>query len=208
MDQAFVKDTRVPVSVVKIGPCVVTQIKMQEKDGYSSIQIGFGDRNINKFTKPMQGHLKGALKEDKAPNFLKEVRTSGEEEFKIGDLITTSQVFEEGDIISVTGVSKGKGFAGGVKRWGFAGGPKTHGQSDRHRAPGSIGQGTSPGRVHKGKKMAGRMGGEQKTIKNLKVVGIDLEKGTMMISGPIPGSFGTRLVFKRLNERKETSENE
>lgn len=121
---------------------------------------------------------------------------------KTGADVTPSRMLVAGDLVQATGISKGKGFAGVVKRWGFSGGPKTHGQSDRHRAPGSIGQGTSPGRVHKGKKMAGRMGRERVTIKNLTVLGVDDEKRSLFLSGPVPGSRGSRLLIKKTGENK------
>ena len=134
------------------------------------------------------------------PRFLREVRLDSEPEFKVGDIISVSDVFKKGDVIAITGTSKGKGFAGVVKRWGFHGGPRTHGQSDRERAPGSIGQGTTPGRVLKGKKMAGRMGGDRVTVKNLIVVDVDKEAGLIAVSGPVPGVPGGLLIIKKLAE--------
>jgi large subunit ribosomal protein L3 len=198
MSQAFIEDTRIPVTWVKAGPCVVTQIKTQEHDGYMAVQLGFGTRKNKNLTKPLQGHLKKVLQEDKkAPRYLKEVRVE-KEEGVVGDIVKVSDIFKAGDVVSVTSTSKGKGFAGVIKRWHFSGGPKTHGQSDRLRAPGSIGQGTTPGRVYKGKHMAGRMGGEQITIKNLRVVAVDPEKNMLSLSGPVPGGKGTLLVIKKI----------
>jgi large subunit ribosomal protein L3 len=213
MTQAFVENTRVPVTIVDVTPNHVTQILTSEKNGYWAIQLAAGSRKIKNTTKPLQGHLKGAISKDKkvAPRFLREVRVSDEPELKVGDNIKVSDVFSVGDTVTVTGNSKGKGFAGGVKRWGFAGGPKTHGQSDRHRAPGSIGQGTSPGRVWKGKKMAGRMGDETVTVKNLKVVLVDDSTNTLHIGGPVPGVPKGLLVIERTspkNEVKKTDETE
>ena len=202
MTQAFVEGTRVPVTRVMAGPCVVTQIKKEDKDGYWGVQLGFSEKRIKNVTKPMQGHLKGVTKEKMAPRFLREVRLKKMPDFKVGDAITIADVFKEGDKVAVTGVSKGKGFAGVVKRWGFRGGPRTHGQSDRLRAPGSIGQGTTPGRVRKGKKMAGRMGGETVTVKNLIVVEIDKEKSEMSLSGPVPGSPAGLLIIKKIASGK------
>jgi large subunit ribosomal protein L3 len=202
MSQTFVQGTRVPVTLVKAGPCIVTQIKHEEKDGYWAVQLGFGERRINNVTKPMQGHLKGAVKDKKAPRFLREIRLDKKPDFKVGDQISVSDVFKKGDLVSVTGVSKGKGFAGVMKRWGFAGGPRTHGQSDRLRAPGSIGQGTDPGRVWKGKKMAGRMGGEKTTVKNLIVVSVDPKKNELGLSGPVPGSPNGILIIRKLGAGK------
>lgn len=202
MSQAFVAGTRVPVTIVKAGPCVVTQIKTDEKDGYWSVQLGIGKKDEKKLTKPMKGHLKGAIKDKKAPRFLAEVRLDKEPDFKVGDEVKVSDVFKKGDVIQVTGTSKGKGFAGVMKRWGFKGGPRTHGQSDRERAPGSIGQGTDPGRVWKGKKMAGRMGKDTKTIKNLMVIEIDDEANQLQVSGPVPGSKGGLLIITKLRSGK------
>lgn len=195
MEQAFSENRRVPVTVVKAGPCVVVQVK----DG--AVQLGFGEKKMKKVTKPMRGHLKGAVKGEMAPRWLCEVPLSEGEEHKKGDMINVSQIFSEGDIVSVTGVSKGKGFAGGMKRWGFAGGPRTHGQSDRQRAPGSIGQGTNPGRVRKGKKMAGRMGGERVMVRNLKVMAVDETKNELVLAGPVPGAKGGLLMITKTKKK-------
>jgi len=192
----------VPVTRITVGPCVVTQIKKDEKDGYWAVQLGFGSKKLKNLNKPLQGHLKSVIKDQKAPRYLREVKITKEPEYKVGDTILVSDIFKKGDVVSVTGVSKGKGFAGVVKRWHFAGGPKTHGQSDRQRAPGSIGQGTTPGRVLKGKHMAGRMGGDTVTVKNLHVVGIDQEKGEILLSGPIPGRSKGLVIVKRLHAGK------
>lgn len=202
MDQTFVETTRVPMTYLEAGPCVVTQIKKEDNDGYWAVQIGFGEKKIKNVTKPMQGHLRGVTKDKKAPRFLREVRLEKEPEFKVGDEIKISDIFSEGDIVTITGISKGKGFAGTVKRWGFAGGPRTHGQSDRPRSPGSIGQGTTPGRVHKGKKMAGRMGGETVTIKNVKIIAVDPEKNEMAVLGPVPGAPKGLVVIRRTSKGK------
>ena len=203
MSQTFIQGYRVPVTKVLAGPCVVTQIKKMDKDGYWAVQIGFGSRRIKNTSKALQGHFKGAIKENKAPRFLAEVRLSEEPKVNVGDEIKNSDIFRVGDIISVVGTSKGKGFAGAVKRHHFAGGPRTHGQSDRERAPGSIGQGTTPGRVYKGKRMAGRMGGDTVTIKNLKVVKVDAERNELHLSGPVPGTRGSLLIIKRLSEKQK-----
>lgn len=204
MGQAFVKGVRVPVTKVVAGPCVVTQIKKIDTDGYWAVQLGFGEKKIKRVTKPMQGHLKGATKKKMAPRFLREVRLSEEPKFEVGDEIAVSDIFGEGDTVSVTGISKGKGFAGVIKRWGFAMGPRTHGQSDRLRAPGSIGQGTTPGRVWKGKKMAGRMGGNTVTVKNLKIISIDPKNNELTISGPVPGTTKGLLIIKKLRGGKKS----
>jgi large subunit ribosomal protein L3 len=168
------------VTVVEAGPCIVVQIKTQERDGYDAIQLGFGQRKS--ITKPMRGHVKqlGNFR------FLREVRVDDPNQYEIGQALG-ADVFEEGDIVHVVGTSKGKGFAGGVKRYHFSGGPKTHGQSDRHRAPGSIGSGTTPGRVRKGLRMAGHMGDERVTVKNLRIFQANAERGVLLIEGSVPG---------------------
>lgn len=196
--QTFVEGFKVAVTKVAAGPCVVTAIKNESRDGYWAIQLGYSSRRLKNTTKPLQGHLKSTSKDNKTPRFLKEVRTEKEPELKVGDEIKVSDIFHPGDLIAVSGISKGKGFAGGVKRHGFAGGPRTHGQSDRERAPGSIGQTTTPGRVYKGKRMAGRMGGEQVTVKNLHVISVNPETGEMEISGQIPGIPGGLIVIKKI----------
>lgn len=206
MQQAFTQTgVRVSVTVVKTGQNVITQVKTAKKDRYKALQLGFGSRKIKNTTKPLLGHLKAIQKEGKTPRFLREVKVD-EGEFKVGDVIKPSDVLKPGDIVQATGTSKGKGFAGVVKRWGFAGGPKTHGQSDRQRAPGSIGLGTTPGRVVKGKKMAGRMGGERVTVKNLTVLKVDEEKGELWLSGPVPGPRRTLLLVKKTGENKKFEE--
>lgn len=199
MNQTFVEDTRVPVTWIKVGPCLVTQIKNLAKDGYWAVQLGFGTRKAKNTPKSLQGHLK---KIQNYPRYLREIRSDKELEVKVGDQIKVSEIFKKGDLVEVQGTSKGKGFAGVVKRWHFAGGPKTHGQSDRQRAPGAIGQGTTPGRVHKGKKMAGRLGQQKVTIKNLIIVDINEEKNEMALSGPVPGSTGDLLIVKKIASGK------
>jgi large subunit ribosomal protein L3 len=202
MTQTFEGNVRTPVTVVNAGPCVVTMVKTSDRDGYQAVQLGFGSKKIKNTTRAMQGHLKGATQDNKAPRFLREVHTENEEALKAGDSIKVTDIFAVGDTVQVTGISKGHGFQGGVKRYGFAGGPKTHGQSDRHRSPGSIGQGTTPGRVYKGKRMAGHMGVEQVTVKNLSVVAVNAETNELWIRGPIPGSKGSLVIVKRLSENK------
>jgi large subunit ribosomal protein L3 len=202
MGQTFVEGIRIPKTTVLAGPCVVTQVKSQDKDGYWAVQLGMGTRKAKNTSKPLQGHLKKAqsskLKTKSYPRYLREVRLEKEPEQKVGDQIKVSDLFKAGDLISARGTSKGKGFAGVVKRWHFAGGPKTHGQSDRQRAPGSIGGTTTPGRVYKGKHMAGRMGNETKTIKNLKIISVDAEKNELVISGPVPGRTGSLVLIKKI----------
>ena len=203
MGQTFVEGYRISVTKVVAGPCVVTQIKKEENDGYWAVQLGFGEKRIKNITKPLQGHLKKSTnpqitKSTKLPRFLREVRLEKEVEAKVGDILKASDIFNVGDVITVSGTSKGKGFAGVVRRWHFAGGPHTHGQSDRERAPGSIGQTTTPGRVLKGKKMAGRMGSEKVTVKGLHVISINPEKNEIEISGSIPGNYGGLIKITKI----------
>jgi large subunit ribosomal protein L3 len=187
------------VTILEAGPCPVLQIKTPEKDGYTAVQIGMGIRNNPR--QPQQGHAKHA-RLTKTPRFLREIREEAGD-LTVGTTITVDQIFQAGDMIAVTGVSKGKGFAGVVKRHHFAGGPATHGQSDRERAPGSIGGTTTPGRVYKGKRMAGRMGGEMVTVKGLKVVSVDIAKNQLIVSGLIPGAANGLMFVKRINKREE-----
>lgn len=199
MSQAFIQGFRVPVTKISAGPCIVTQIKKEDKDGYWAVQLGFGEKRTKNITNPEKGHLKAAYKDqNKAARFLREVRVQKEPEMKIGDIVKVSDIFNIGDLVAVTGISKGKGFAGVVKRWHFAGGPRTHGQSDRERAPGSIGQTTTPGRVLKGKKMAGRMGNKRVTVKNLHIVSLDSEKNELAISGAVPGVSGSLIMIRKI----------
>jgi large subunit ribosomal protein L3 len=207
MSQTFVQGTRVPVTWINVGPCTVTHIKNVESDGYWAIQLGYGIRKAKNTSKPLQGHFKKIDQKSKSesqnyPHFLREVRLEKEPNIKVGDIVKVTDIFKKGDVVAVTGVSKGKGFAGVIKRWGFAGGPRTHGQSDRERAPGSIGQGTTPGRVHKGKKMPGRMGTDRVTIKNLIVVDVNEENGLLALSGPVPGTQSNILMIRKIGEGK------
>lgn len=196
--QVFLEDgTRVPVTVVSVSDNTVTQIKTLEKEGYNAIQVGIGASK--KTPKPLMGHVKKA-NVSKAPQFVREMRVENTEDVTLGSVININEEFKPGDTVDITGVSKGKGFAGGVKRYGFRGGPKTHGQSDRHRAPGSIGQGTTPGRVYKGKRMAGHMGAAQTTIENLYIV--DIQGSDILVAGLIPGSKNTLVRIEKTGEKK------
>jgi len=178
------------VTAIVAGPCTVTEIKSIDRDGYESVQLGFQPaRNLNK---PMAGHM--AKSGGKSFRYLREFRVQNENELNLGDEIGVS-IFEVGDKVNITGTSKGKGFQGGVKRYNFRGGPKTHGQSDRHRAPGSIGAGSTPGRVIKGMRMAGRMGGEKVTVKNLELLHVDPERNLLMVKGAVPGSKDSLLAI-------------
>jgi len=172
---------RIPVTFISITPNVITQVKTQEKDGYDSIQIATGSKK--NISKPNRGLLKKASLP--SAKYLREIKTESTENLKIGNLIKPTEILSPGDIVNVTAVSKGKGFAGVVKRHHFRGGPKTHGQSDRHRAPGSIGQTTTPGRVLKGKRMAGHMGLVVTTQRNLTV--LEVEDNQIIIKGTTPG---------------------
>src|SRR4030043_1176239 len=173
MSQTFVEGTRVPVTWINVGPCVVTQIKNPDTDGYWGVQLGYGKKEIKNITKPLQGHLRGVTQDKKAPRFLREIRLESKPDFKVGDVLKLVDVFKIGDLVNVTGISKGKGFAGVVKRHHFKGGFKTHGQSDRLRAPGAISTNTIPGHILKGKRMAGHMGNHRVTSINLEVFQAD-----------------------------------
>ena len=174
----------IPVTVIEAGPCYVTQIKTEETDGYNAVQVGFDEVREKVVTKPELGHLKGA---GKVLRTLKEFRLDEVNGLKVGDEINV-EIFEKGDIVAVTGKSKGKGFQGTVRRHNFSGGPKSHGQKDRLRAPGSIGAGSSPSRVWKGMRMAGQMGNETVTVRNIEVVEIRPDKNILLVKGSVPGS--------------------
>lgn len=195
----FLEDgTRIPMTRILVKGNVISQVKNSDKDGYEAIQLGF--LTTKKANKPLAGHAKkSGLKE--TPRFYREVKADKIEDHEVSSEVSVEEVFEVGDIVDVTGTSKGKGYAGVVKRHGFHGGPKTHGQSDRHRAPGSIGQSTTPGRVYKGKRMAGRMGNEQVTIKNLEV--IELADGEILIKGLVPGPIGTIVTITKRGVNKK-----
>lgn len=197
--QGFLENgIRVPLTEVLVDINPVIAIKTMDKDGYSAIQVGFGSKK--KANKAQMGQIRGA-KLEKAPRFLREVHSVDAEMPEIGTLVKPSDVLKPGDIIDVSGVSKGKGYAGVVKRHGFRGGPRTHGQSDRERAPGSIGQTTTPGRVYKGKRMAGHMGVDTVTVQNLLVVAV--EGDHILIKGLVPGSVNTILTIKKAGEAKK-----
>ncbi len=198
--QGFLENgRRIPLSMISISGNVVTQIKTPEKDKYSAVQVGFGDKK--KVTKAIAGHSKKAGL-DKTPRFFREVRVEDTASFELGKEVNVEEVLEIGDVINVTGTSKGKGYAGVVKRHHFRGGPRTHGQSDRERAPGSSGQTTTPGRVYKGKRMSGRMGTETVTIQNLIV--LDIKDGVLYVKGLIPGIKGALVVVSKAKDNKET----
>lgn len=183
----------VPVTVIAAGPCVVTQIRTAENDGYEAVQIGFEEIPARKLTKPQQGHLKAA---GTLLRYLREFKADNITEHKPGDVVSVAQ-FEAGQKVDISGNTKGRGFTGVVKRWGFRGGPKTHGQSDRHRAPGSIGAGTTPGRVWKGQKMAGRTGNKRVTVQNLEIVEVLADRNLILVKGSVPGARNTLLQIRR-----------
>jgi large subunit ribosomal protein L3 len=188
------KGITIPVTVIEAGPCYVTQKKTREKDGYDAIQLGFGELREKSLNKPKAGHLK---KSGSPPlQYLRELQVSDPENYEEGQKIDAS-IFAAGDVVDVIGTSKGKGFAGVVKRHGFRGGPKTHGQSDRWRASGSIGAGSTPGRVFKGTRMAGRMGNERVTVQNLKVALVDMERNLIAVKGAVPGSKNGLVLIRQ-----------
>lgn len=192
------KGEAIPVTVMEVGPCFVTQIKSPEKDGYSAIQLGFGEtRRLNK---PLRGHLKQLppLK------YLREVRTSNIANYQVGQKLNVS-LFKVGDLVDVSGISKGKGHAGVVKRHHFAGGPKTHGQSDRLRRPGASGATTTPGRVLKGLRMAGQMGNQKTTVLNLEVVSVDQERNLLAVKGAVPGATGGIVFVRKARKEKKVA---
>lgn len=185
MTALFTPDGKyVPVTVIQLGPCVVTQIKTKTTDGYDALQLGLGSRKKSRINRPMTGHFKKSG--DQVFQFVREVDVENPDEYKVGQTITLD-MFDVGDVVNVTGVTKGRGFAGVIKRHGFHGGKKTHG-SHSHRIPGSIGCSASPAKVIKGKKMPGRYGNATKTIQNLEIVDIRPEENLMMIKGMVPGA--------------------
>ncbi len=189
------KGENVVVTILEAGPCYVTEIRSKEKHGYDAVQVGFDPKREKITTKPVLGHFKKA--NTKPLRIIKEFKNfDSQSNLKLGDELKVD-IFSAGDRITVTGVSKGKGFAGGVRRHKFSGGPKTHGQSDRHRAPGSLGQSSYPSRVFKGLKMAGRMGGKNVTVKNLKVMKVDAQKNILIVKGAIPGHIKGYVYIKK-----------
>ena len=193
MTQVWSEDDRlVPVTVIEAGPCVVSQVKTVKRDGYSAMQIGFGDIKDKKVNKPTAGHFAKAKIEPKAN--LAEVRLDEGDAVKVGQAITID-AFSEAKAVHVTGVSKGKGFAGVMKRHNFKGGPGGHG-SHSHRIPGSVGQCASPSRVFRGKKLPGHMGTDTVTVRNLEVVKVDPEQNLLIVKGAVPGGKGALLTIR------------
>ena len=193
MTQVWSEDDRlIPVTVIEAGPCVVTQIKTSDKEGYEAIQIGYGDIKEKKVNKPMAGHFKAA--DAGARKYLSEVRVEDASTFELGQELNL-EGFADSKKVHVSGVSKGKGFAGSIKRWNFQGGRASHG-SHFHRAPGSIGQCATPSRVFKGKKMPGHMGAEKVTVKNLQVIKVDVEQNLLLVRGAVPGGKNALLRIR------------
>ena len=194
MTRVFTEDgVSVPVTVIEVDPNRITQVKSAETDGYNAVQVTIGSRRASRVTKSLAGHY--AKAESEAGIGLWELRNDAQEAFEVGGEITVA-AFEAGQKVDVTGTSKGKGFAGGVKRWNFAMQDATHGNSISHRAPGSIGQCQTPGRVFKGKKMAGHMGAEQVTVQTLEVVRVDAERNLLLIKGAVPGAPGGSVIVR------------
>ncbi len=193
MTQVWADDDKlVPVTVIEAGPCFVTQVKTMKNDGYRAVQIAFGDIAERKVNKPMTGHFEKAGVEVK--RHLAEIRLDGDTDLKPGDALTVD-VFAEAKSVHVTGVSKGKGFAGVMKRHNFKGGPGGHG-SHSHRVPGSVGQCATPSRVFKGKKLPGHMGTDTVTVRNLDVVRVDAEQNLLLVKGAVPGAKGALLTIR------------
>ncbi len=188
-----------PVTVVEAGPCFVTGIRTLERDGYRAVQLGFEPTKPRRLSKGQRGHLQQSGVSDL--RYLRELRTREDETFELGQQVLVD-IFEPGECVDVEAKSKGRGFAGVVKRHNFAGGPHTHGQSDRERAPGAIGACATPGRVWKGKKMPGRMGGKKTTVSNLEVVLVDTERNLLAVRGSVPGPNGSLVLIKVARKQK------
>jgi len=193
MTQVWSEDDRlIPVTVIEAGPCVVSQVKTVKRDGYSAAQIAFGDIRADKVNKPAKGHFDKAGVDPR--KHLAEVRLDGDDKVKVGDEWKVS-MFEAGANVHVTGTSKGKGFAGVMKRHNFGGGPGGHG-SHFHRAPGSVGQASTPSRIFRGQRMAGHMGDKTITVRNLEVVKVDPEQNLLLVKGAVPGAKGALLTIR------------
>ena len=195
--QMFREDGRADaVTVVQAGPCTVTQVKTEKRDGYVGVQLGYDE--TESLSKPRSGHLKNV---DKNFRVLREFGVDDVSEVELGQRIDVS-LFSVGDLVDATASSKGRGFQGGVKRYNFRGGPKTHGQSDRHRAPGSVGAGTTPGKVLKGQRMAGHMGNQRVTARKLEVLDSDADRNLIFVKGSVPGARNSLVLLKRSGARK------
>jgi len=186
----------IPCTVIEAGPCFVTQIKTKERDGYEAVQLGFEQHKERLVNKPLAGHF--ASSKVKPTRIVREFRGNGVSDVQPGQEIKVDSVFTKGDLVKIVGTSKGRGFQGVVKRHHFGGGFRTHGQSDRERAPGSIGSSSHPSRVFKGQRMAGRMGGEQVTVRNLHVVGVIPDSNLLLVKGSVPGAVNGYLEIHKL----------
>ena len=193
MTQIFDENVLIPITIVEAGPCIIVEKKVKEKNGYNAIQLGFLEVKENRVNKPESGHFRKS--EVRPQKYLREIRVKDIGDLKIRDEIRVD-VFKEGDLVDVVGISKGKGFAGVVKRYGFKGGPASHGAGGWRRRPGSIGASADPSRVFKGKKMPGKMGAERKTVRNLEIVKVDKKENLLLIKGSLPGIKGSLLTIK------------
>ncbi len=200
MTETFEKDGKLtPVTIIEAGPCLVLQLKVPDLDGYRAVQLGFGEKKENRTKRPLLGHFKKAGVKPK--KFIKEIRISDKDNYKIGREIKVD-IFKEGDFVDVSGITIGKGFQGGMKRWGWSGGPASHG-SMTHRRPGSIGASAFPSRVFKGHHLPGRMGGNRRTVQSLKVIKVDLENNMLMVKGAVPGHKNSYLVIRNAVKKPE-----
>ena len=205
MTRVFTVDgASVPVSVVEVHPNRVSQVKTEDIDGYSAVQLTGGTKKAGKVNKPLTGHF--AKAEVEAGDMLAEFETDSEDAFKLGQIISIADVFTAGQFVDVSGTTKGKGFAGTVKRYNFRTQDATHGNSRSHRVPGSIGQNQTPGRVFKGKKMAGHMGNVRCTVQSLELVRVDSERNLLLIRGAIPGAPGSRVEVKPATKKQVRGE--
>ena len=184
----------VPVTVIEAGPCPIVQLKTQEKDGYQAVQLGFGEQKENRINKPRRGHLAKAGVD--STFVLREIPVQSLDDLSVGNVVDAS-VFAKGELVDVTGTSKGRGFSGVVKRWNFAGGKKSHGGEQDLRRPGSIGASATPSRVFKGKRMAGRYGAKRHTVQNLSVVQADPERNLLVVKGAVPGPPNGLLLIRK-----------
>jgi large subunit ribosomal protein L3 len=195
MSRVFNQEGRaISVTVIEAGPCPIVQVKTEQNDGYRAVQLGFDQKRKNLFTLPVLGHFTKAKVEPR--RILREIRTDQIEGLTVGQEVKVD-IFAEGEKVNVSGISKGLGFQGTMRRHKFRGGPKTHGQSDRMRAPGSVGSSSYPSRTFKGQRMAGRMGGERVTIRNLEIAGVDVEKNLLLIKGAVPGKKNSYLTIRK-----------
>ena len=194
MTQIFAEDgTRVPVTVIQVGPCHVMQVKTRERDGYDAVQFGFDDRRRKSATKPESGHARAAKTEPK--RFIREIRSEGPAGLELGQTVTV-EALKDAKAVDVVGASKGKGFQGGMKLHGFHGHPASHGASKDHRAPGSIGGNTDPGHTRRGQRMAARMGNKRNTSQNLRVVEVRPQENLLLVRGAVPGAPGGYLIVR------------